>query len=363
MSSRQTSPMHEHFADWHRRGAFEVSGDQLDARWRGMQTFLKGASTLADRLELVRLGFRHDPDSEFARSFAAALQTADSLFPMEDNELLLSVLACVGLIDGFERMTGDLQTVAALAVTSTRTLDWSPALAEVPSRAIDYLVAEGQRIRSPATRNVTGVATQMKKAVDTVTAGTSEGSVPAAELGEALIAISGAVTSLYDSAVAVAGATNQGLREQLTILWWLYGERSYDLDASFGEIDASAAPVVLGKELADLTEVAPGPRATRAFLAKALGLSGGQAADATVADAVNAAPREWRATMRLPADERARIFTPIAELVRRSLEGESKSAWIATGASATGLNPKRKTEALEIADQVYREQLLTRLIG
>ena len=48
-------------------------------------------------------------------------------------------------------------------------------------------------------------------------------------------------------------------QEESDILWWLFGEYSRDLEQHISELSLSASCIIVGKELADLILVFPGP--------------------------------------------------------------------------------------------------------
>jgi GTPase-associated system helical domain len=355
--------MHEHFADWHHRGSFAVSAEQLAARWSALQTVLdKTATTPERRLEMVRIAHQQDADAEIHDSLETNLQSGDALFPMADNAFLLGIVVSAALIDRFESKPDAATTAAALGVRSATALGWSPALDELPAAANDYLLREAQRIRPTEPAAAGDVVGPVKKSIAPVTAQTSQGaSAPAAELGAALDSIAAGLNGLQTAARG-DGAIVASLREQLNILWWLFGEQCYCMETSFADIAPAAAPLVLAVDLAALTERVPAPRASRAFLLKALRLVSAAAEEVAAADAINSTPREVRMRVAIPAQERARVFTPVAELIRRSLETTNKNDWVASGMGATGFAAKSKVAPVDLAERLYEEQLLTRLI-
>jgi hypothetical protein len=361
--SSQANQIHEHFADWHSRASFEVTADQLKARWKATQTIVdKVATTVEQRLELVRMAHQQDVDPEIRSSIAETLQSADPLFPMESNKLLLGIMACAALIDRFEGRSGHAVTAAAIGVMTASELGWKPSLAELTSSASLYLQKEGQRLRPTKAPAVSDYAAPVKKAVAPMTTQTAAGAVPAPELGAALDAI---VTGMAASQGAAARTVEvvSSLREQLNVLWWLFGEHAYCVDQDFSATDAAAAPMILAVDLAALTEFIPAPPAARAFLSKALRLASADGTELSAADAINAIPREVREKIHFPGNERVRTFTPLTELVRRSLETQNKTEWVNPGASATGYPAKKKVAPIHLADGLYAEQLLVRLSG
>ena len=228
------------------------------------------------------------------------------------------------------------------------------------------MTSEAVRVREePKTPTFTVPAAPIKKALDAAKAQveTSAGSAVAIEtLQEALTDINNELKRIGAGVSQAAGATdNEGLREEVDILWWLFGEYSFTADARFKSLNKNAAPLVLARELADRTRLVPGPPAAGAFTAKALSLAGASK-KTTIHVLVDETPLEWRRTAP-PPPTGAADFTPILDSVRRSIETDGDTAWAAAAAKVVPLDLELEREPSALATQAYAECLLARILG
>jgi len=84
-------------------------------------------------------------------------------------------------------------------------------------------------------------------------------------------------------------------REESDVLWWIMGEYSRDHDKPICEIKIPELYILVGKELADLISIIPGPFSAQAYLNKMLKLSSVDfSKPIKISDAVNKADKKWR---------------------------------------------------------------------
>ena len=151
-------------------------------------------------------------------------------------------------------------------------------------------------------------------------------------------------------AVADAGAFIAIQDEELQMLWWLVGERSWDLDRAFTAVPADAQPLIFGKELASLTESPPGPRSVKSLLSRA-GLKDRKRL--SVSAAVNACPSEWLRPLVAEKDP-SPVIHPIHFAIKRKLETEEDRAWIENWAAVAGVDAGHTLGALAAGTLFYR---------
>ena len=178
-------------------------------------------------------------------------------------------------------------------------------------------------------------------------------------------AIQNVASALLEIAAAAAEVTQEHAeqlrlqREETNILWWLFAEHSRDLGHPMAALPLPAACLVAGKELADLTDVLPGPLAAMGVLDKMLRvvereLRGGS----SVHQAVNEAPREWRSRWLTGVSaEPVEDLCPVICAVRRSIESDGPDDWVPPVRKATGIDPHAQVSPLDLATQVYEEAL------
>jgi hypothetical protein len=174
---------------------------------------------------------------------------------------------------------------------------------------------------------------------------------------EAEKAIHQTLTAVAQKQSTLADAVQDHLQkkdEELQMLWWLIGQRCWDLDCAFDAIPAEAQPLVLAKELADQTEVLPGPPSVKAVLSRA-GLK--ERKKLSIAAAVNAVSDAWLGGV-LTRDEYSPVVMPIHFALHRRRETGPGPDWVANWASVTGIAGGHGMSCLTLGLLFYRERLL-----
>jgi hypothetical protein len=142
--------------------------------------------------------------------------------------------------------------------------------------------------------------------------------------------------------------------EELQMLWWLTGQRSKDHNCAFSDVPAEAQPLVFGAELADATQILPGPPSAPAMLSRA-GVKDKK--KIAVSAATNAADQTW--LRRLLGDRSPSPVTmPLHFAISRQLETGPGDTWVAGWVSATGVGDSLALPGLTLGTLFYRERLL-----
>lgn len=141
--------------------------------------------------------------------------------------------------------------------------------------------------------------------------------------------------------------------EELQILWWLIGGWSREFEVSFKDLPADAKPVILAKEMADMTAREVEPPALRALFSKA-GIASGKRL--TIPSAVNACGDD-RLKVLMPSSMPCATLTPVHTAVSKAVETGCGDAWVAGWSAASGFPADAKVNALDLALQVHRERL------
>jgi hypothetical protein len=356
--------------NWYHVARVDVDGNELEKRWEGIEAFDKGLK-LDKALDALRL-FSGIPmrDGNFKEEYGAIFQQIDPTFRIRNNDLELRVLAGASTVKVLDRKYGDLSDPVALSITSVNSrgllsndMDMSQ---DVLDAALDYLLRRAIVLRSPDALSFKQTSIgKFNKAVETLGGSFTS---PTAELKAALAE----PFNLLHSTIGDQGALITKLtytlniqREETDILWWLLGEHSRDLEKPLTEFKLPAAALVAGKELADLTAYAPGPRSIPAIVDRALRIvSPKLPASITVKEAVNGTPREWREGWM--ADTKMQVFQglcPMHSAVEKSIEASGSSDW-ARAFNAHGLvKVTQPIPPLDLALQIYQERILIRNFG
>jgi hypothetical protein len=388
--------VHRFFADWYRVAAIEPQPETLQKRWDAIHRTVRDLD-VGDALEVVRL-FYGSPRClpRFAERYRDAFKARDVTFPMRDNEAEIRVLAGATIVALLDSRPGPVADVTALAVACAdcRGLRSGERIGDMLAEARRYLWSRSSDLRvakeaPPAPPPSVDVSTlleplqsalEAKQTRDPDFQGVLE-SMPApggaarSTPGPALELITKAIQSLASAltevavagteAVAQQGRSLQLHREEVNVLWWLFAEHSRDLGHRMASLPLPAACLVAGKELGDLVQVLPGPLAAAGVLDRMLrAVERELRPTTTVHEAVNSAPREWRAGWVASTDsERVEDLCPVLCSVRRSLETSGPDDWGPPVRTVTAVDLHRGLTPLDLAVQAYEEKLFVGALG
>jgi hypothetical protein len=345
--------MKAEFLRWYEAVALPVDPDVVDARLVAVQDVAK--SVTHDELEaLIRVAFRSKQQTAaMTGAIRAKLAGVDGMLGDEEFRLL----AAATLTDVL-RADDDLAALAATMVNTAalnglRTVRQPmdiPGLASATRTALARTTRRRPVLRMPAMPPLT---------VD------PEQAVAADDPNEALALLAAACSDVVkELADRISEFEQQTARyisiqdEELNMLWWLQGGRSYTLGQPFGDIPRDQRPIVLACELAEATFAIPGAASIQSLLARA-GVD--DLEPLTIAAAVQCLPTKALRDI-CPIELEAKISpvtTPLHEAFKRRLEVEGDS-WIAGWASVCEIDSGTKLSPLHLADLCYCEQLILR---
>lgn len=358
--------MHKNFGEWYRLVALEPDGTKLPKRWAGVKEWVTVLRQNDDSvLETVRI-FQGLPSKVSRDPFLAVFRKHDAAFPQR-NDFELQVLAGAALVECVQSVgaTGEglhaaILAGAALETSSLRGTE--PRLDEL-SREVAYglqAIAVEQRERKPFDPGAIGgkaeaTAEAMKKVLNA-----DDWSV----LRTAVMPVFQALLDAVRAAARELDSAAHNLRrgdEETDILWWMEGGYSRDTNQPWSALK-DGAPIIAGTELADLTDVALGPRSAAALLERVLSTSKSEEKKSPLDEYVNALPDEWTREHGAKAEDRALDLTPLTfAIVHR---GKSdKSSWQQYFDSASGVKASTRLTAARVACQAYVEAILLRTLA
>jgi hypothetical protein len=365
--------MHKYFADWYREADLTISAEVIVKRSVGIESFYKDMDNeKCANLIKVLFGMVGETDV-FVDKFRLPFYEADSTFPMRGNSHELSILAGATILHVIEK-SGDYDVTIALGTLTASFMRASntPPIPDIIREAENFLLEESAKVRSRIELNSSKILQlKMIPAITKIkTDSEAAGSVTNPQMLELMQAIILTADSLNkvvknnNELSEKAASTINVLSEEVNMLWWLFGERSNDIDLKMADIDPKAVCLVVGKELADLTQMLPGPLATKAFLAKMME-SGrdGFPSKVKLKDCINKTSRDWRELW-----INSRDLNVVAELcpvhlaAKTSLMTGEAEEWDAVFKKICGAAIVEKSP-LELAEQVYRESLLLKSLA
>jgi hypothetical protein len=358
--------MHKNFGEWYRLVALEPDGAKLALRWDGVKAWAMALRRSDENvLETVRI-FHGIPAKSSRDAFLEVFRNHDPAFPQR-NDLELQVLAGASLVKCVQSVGSDgdrLRTAilagSALEAASLRTTE--PRLDEIARE-----VAAGLR----------GLAVEQRKRkpVDTDAiwekADAANGAMEQIPTITDFNILRNVITPIFQALVDAVQAANVGLTEaahnmrsadeETNILWWIEGGCSRDTNRPWAAL-TDAAAIVAGTELADLTDVALGPRDGAALLERVLSESKCKSKEAPLAVYVNALPEDWARGRTANLDEGMLGLTPIALATFHRAKSDA-SSWQQYFDSSSGLKSSTQLTAARVARQAYVEAILLRTLA
>jgi hypothetical protein len=328
--------MHSYFGDWYRSAGIPPEGIPLSKRCEAIESF---DLETVEIILLAQVFYHLNPsDPSFAERFRKAFNEADPTFPMSGNDRELMVLAGAGLVNSIEHGSRDLADLAALclvcgAAQNVRTA----AVPQIPEIAATYL---GQRSAQRAKPEKGGKEETLSKAL--------------AALGEPYSKLAPEFEKLQLEFPIIS--------EESNMLWWLIAETSRDEKQRWDKMPLGMVCTLTGKELADLTQIIPGPIAARAFLDRAIRSGRSKVAGSiSITDVVNDTAKTWRdCHFAKPLPSGLEGILPLTHALILSVQASDESAWRPIFKAATGIAATAKSSPDAIAYQFYLEQLAAR---
>lgn len=352
---------HKDFPRWYATLLVGADTERRTARWNGVDVIVSNTDrAIIEALVRIAFASRQVPSTHSLTRIREAYTAEDETFDPGKAAREMEVLAGACLAALFER-GGEMGAIAALRVATAsfaggRTLNLPMDLTALAEGALERL-AEANRKRPDLARHVVkgGPTVDLKKAGAKAQEGTEDAFAAAFAL--AANSIGTAMQTLATRHAEAISAVDQFIKvqdEELQMLWWLTGGRSWDLDCGFDEVTVGAQPLVFATELADSTMLLPGPRSVAALLVRA-GLR--ERKKFTIGTTVNAADAKWLAKLVEDADP-SPLTEPMHFAVKRQVEAGGGNAWIAGWAAVVGIDAERPLSALALGTQFYRERLL-----
>lgn len=356
--------MNKNFPEWYSTANIAANDSTLESRWKGIEKFCEENINTQDVLELTRIFFNRPVEDKFRENFVNVFFEIDKAFPQK-NDLELSVLAGAALIDIIERYDGldDLAMLALMALSFNNRKMFVPnILKEVNNEFI---------IKTSKIRNDLGIISEIETSIPSVSKlleNFKAGAI-SPELAGSFSTYFADLTKLLEEVLKSTNTNarqQQIYREDSQILWWMTGEWSRDLQKPFKEMKTAEVSFIIGKELADLVKVLPGPYASKAVLNKTLrAFSSDDQRDTILLAAVNALNKDWKLQVlkTYPADKTKEI-TPLLAAISCSLQVEKAIEWKSLYKKLTGFDPSTiKITSLEFAYQMYLECLVVKSIA
>lgn len=352
--------MKNKFVDWYRVVNMEPTAEQIEARWNAINSFVEEY----DNDTILKLAVNYlalKPDIELKDKFVECLRDTDVTFNKNfEKEITL--------------LTG-----ISLAIL----LEEEPVLSELAVKCLTLFVKFpisqelGDYFEGRFTKNCLDIRENLTKLDDLSL--TNQSKIIKTNFSEesswednSIIPLGEILTSFNNNFIKFQNAHNKLVEnidiyaEDSRILSWIVGESSNDLKKAFKAMKQEEAALIVGKELADLITVYPGPYAAEAFIKKMLGLSRkGQKGNVTLNFYIDSLKLDWKELLleRYPLVGGG-MNTPVLLAISMSLEVDNPGEWLPMYKKRTGIDSESFCVSPEkLAYQIYLECLLIKSIN
>ncbi len=297
-------------------------------------------------------------DADSGGRVEEAIRSADSTWSVRADDAAARRTAAIAVAMAMEGDPGAAVT-AALGVRSAVFLGMTPVVADLAPLAAAALLRASEALRGRSDLSAAG--TDIKDAFQ---------GLPRMEQGEAALtnqvsAVAKAAETAATRAARVTGRSLpavtrrfKALEEEVDLLWWLLGEYSERAESTFKAVEGAAAPCVLALDFAELVQFPCPPRATRPLLSRALDTLAPQTTE--LGSAVGGTIKVIGGNWILPHAQNHTLL-PVLSAAREHHEFDGKDAWIESIARWK-IDPARAPTALELAEQLVGERVLTDLL-
>lgn len=346
--------MRKSFGEMYRYVCLEPQGDLLKNRMEGMQDFCKTKGI--NIIELSKMFFRLPVEESFKASFIGFYAAKDLAFP-SNNDRELALLAGLTLIELLEKEKYEIiivLTVMCLTIFHQELI--IPELPEIILERFSEITATFREIDVDKNKTINIGIIEFRNEFESSgwDANTTK------SFSELLLKLSNKITMLQNNQNNLIDVVKI-YREDSNILAWLIGEWSNDLIKPLNNnIRQNKIALILGKELADLVDIIPGPYSAKAYLGRMLKLCKNEISEVSLMEMVDLIDEGWKNNLL----NKYKLIgkgenTPILLAISKSLEVSEAQIWKHTYKKSIGIEVENvKSDTLTWAYQIYLECLL-----
>lgn len=342
------------YADLYAECLVEQDSAKFAARNAAITDFLEKADT-DDLLDTVRMLFGHPPlKPTFESEFNAFFSNKDSGFKTLNNELERKALAGIALLRFVEDTSSSDSNIISLATLCAGLRGQNP---NSPRGSVivefDTRLLNASRERATAR---TGVPLdEIKVNGDKIRSKVKEiGDSPDPQKFREAIDLM--VKHLFSYSERFSTKADL-LAEELNMVWWVLSSHTR-ANTPKTKVTQFEAPILFGKELADLTVVSVGPASAHVLLQKALENHGADS-EISIKQAVSSIDTVLKQELAKVSTKVDNVFVPVLAAISKSAEA-GQNDWTIPYKNVTGLSADFQMKSVDLAFQVYREILLTR---
>ena len=354
--------MHESFGEWYRSIKIDPEHEMLKKRWTSCKLTLDSLTPeLITSLSQLYNGVLSRDNDETKALLIKDILSKDASFDTKNCDLELQLIAGTVLLRALSEKNGSkLQLMAAYALVC-------PSFNSKENTPLIHFIKEGEKFLRKTSANLrididfqTVPQTQWDRKIDELTQQVIAGQLPeqADTLGNILKAIHKS-NSLSITAANTYHGLHQLRTEESNILWWLVGGYSKDNEKLFSKLSSLESCLIIGKELAYFTLVAPGPFSVKAIIDRSLSATTNYGEDKfSLTKIINGTDKNWvKQWINDIRDFRYINLCPILFALVNSFDPNLKEGWQKRFNALFNTTTLSKVTPLEAAFQLYNELL------
>jgi len=340
--------------EWYRVASLSsVSADTLESRSKVIASIIENKK-IEWFFNCVRLYLKKSYDQEFKSELIKLFTSDDQLFQQRDNELELRVLCGSIIYEYIINDEYDNSIALALSLLSA-TFDNNEIInQDIIIDIKKYLRDKSIELREQSTDLdlFEDFEEEDEGEEDTIEALKSkiDNTYNINQINEYL--------NILINKIAI-------LDEESNIHWWIFRGFSNYKVKPIKDLDVEIAPIILGKELSDLTKIIPGSLASEQFLLKLINDNFQEKSVNMLVfrDVINKLEKTDKEKF-VEKFKKTNIgnLCPIMFACQEAMKIDNEKAWIAYFETYAGLNTKTKVSIIDLAMQFYLENLLVKCI-
>ena len=337
----QETMYESNLSDWYRTAGVEPEEAKIPKRVAAIKGFEVDAKEV---ISLVKFFYGiGDTSADFLAKLRSVFREHDSVFSNLGNDAELAVLTGAKLVQLMYANSSAISELATLATASVacQGLQKNPPVPQIAEIAFKRL-SEQSKARGQvfAERHAAVTSTE------------SEGSANAASLE-------------FRKQFATMQSDIRIVAEESNMLWWLFAEHSRDENRRWDVLPFPASVLKIGKELADLTEIIPGPPSAMAFLDRVCRVARSKLPESVVFKAaVDGLEPAWKKAFCEESFVRdLEHLTPVSTAIHFSIVGSGETNWAPVFSGATRIDPDSALAPQKLCFQIFLEGMLVRALN
>lgn len=325
-------------SDWYRTGGVQPEEEKIPKRIAAIKGFEADAQ---DVISLVKFFYGiGDTSPAFLAKLRSVFREHDTVFSNQGNDAELAVLAGAKLVQLMYAKASAISELATLATASAAChgLLQNPPVPQIVEIAYIRLSEQSKaRAQVFAERHAPVPSTE------------PEGSKDSALLE-------------FRKEFAKMQADIRIVTEESNMLWWLFAEHSRDENRRWDVLPFPASVLKIGKELADLTEIIPGPPSAMAFLDRVCRIAKSKLPESVgFKAAIDGLEPAWKkAFCEKSFVQELEHLTPVSNAIHFSIVGSSETNWAPVFSGAARIDLDSALAPQKLCLQIYLEGMLVR---